>query len=732
MLESVVTDLASPSFRAKAIAAVAGDLNIARRTWSAYPPGHPQTVAALQKLGASFRQLCRDAGQTTLGITREGLLLDDTYVDKENRVLQGVAAMLFERGIGTLLILQPPSDSELTALLRLLALKREEILAGGGIEPLWQESGITSLQVRGIRYDRFIGSEELLLDEQRQERESLWEQLTRVLATGGDLGLVDEDGELSPELLAARLNACFGRRLGVGGGLSSNTLLAVTRLMTQVFKPGASGGTATAEDADSAENASVSRIKADVRTFISALDPVLRRQILDGFCETGHVDEETATELFRYLEPSLLRETYASAEQYAAAPLLLQQILRKLLPHMARELGFKDPQDEVRTKMHTLLQEHQQEAFMPDGYVQGLLDALQKGAVKQLASDEIQGLLQTLTPAFVDSRSSELILQMVVADPTGASARELIANLADMCGHFLELGDYGQVLKILNQAADPRLPQPLRLAMRDAFCRREFLDEILSGLTIWGKPKYDQVALLIQVLGRAFIEPLLDRMAEEDNMSLRRFMMDRVQSFGEAARPHLLSRLSDGRWYVLRNVLLMLRPVARQEDSELLRPLLRHSNQRVRAETVKLLLHLGDPAAHRQLLRDLESADREVQLNAISMADRSSPPEMSRKLLALVTGGGFSAVECETKSAAIHALAEIGKPQVLPELLKVLGSRSLLSYKALLRIKLDIVRSLDRYPVSAVEPVLQRLADGGDEIARQARESLKNLRSRPS
>jgi HEAT repeat protein len=265
--------------------------------------------------------------------------------------------------------------------------------------------------------------------------------------------------------------------------------------------------------------------------------------------------------------------------------------------------------------------------------------------------------------------------------------------------------------------------------MRDAFCRREFLDEILSGLTIWGKPKYDQVTLLIQVLGRVFIEPLLDRMAEEENMSLRRFMMDRVQSFGGTARPFLLARLDDKRWYVLRNIIVMLRALGPLQEVEQLRPLLKHANQKVRLEVLKSLMQVGDPVAQRQVLHDLDSSDREIQLTALGMVDRNSPPDMVRKLLTLVMGGGYTAVECELKAAAVHALGEIGRPEVLPELAKVLAARSLLAFKALNRLKTDIVRSFEQYPVAAALPLLVKLAEGSDEVARQAAESLKKLRS---
>lgn len=742
MLESVVSDLAAPLLRVKAVVAVAGDLNIARRNWNAYPSGHPLIESSVQKLLTSFQSLLSENGGVQLGITRDGLLLGDEYVEKNNQICKNVAAAFFERGIGALIVSRLPDREELLALLALLSLKREEVLAQGGIEKLWQEAGITALEIRAIRYDRFSGTEEeRLSSESDQEHGSLWEQFV-LLMTKGEVGLAgtDAQGEIRPEVLAASLNAHFARRLGSGSGLSNNTLRRATAIIQQAIAVSDTGDTGAARDAGYTEeagdwselNETAAVVKADLVAFITALDPLLRRQILNGFCETGTADASTTDELFRYLGATVLQETYASADEYAAAPELLQGILRKLLPHLMDSYHTTTRDDEVRDRMQTLLQEHLREAYMPDAYMQGLLDSLSSGALKQLDTTELASLLTTLSPAFINSRGSEIILQLVIADPTSETAQELIQNLADLCGHFLEVGDYGQVLKILNQAADPRLPQLLRSAMRDAFCRREFLDEILSGLTIWGKPKYDQVALLIQVLGRAFIEPLLDRMAEEENMSLRRFMMDRVQSFGEIARPYLLARLSDSRWYVLRNIIVMLRTLGPMQENELVRPLLRHANQKVRVEALKLLIQSGDPVAQRQVLRDLDSSDRETQLIAINMADRNSPPEMMRKLLALATGGGYTAVECELKSAAIQALAEIGRSEILPELVKVLTSRSLLAFKALNRLKIDIIRSLDRYPAKTVLPLLEKVADGNDEVARQAAETLRILRSKAS
>lgn len=716
MSNQVSKDNLPPAELIRAVVAVATELNIARRNWNAYPDDHPVVKTSLEKLAQSFQPVFKYSNLVTLGATRDGLMLDDNWLEKTNRICLNVAQTLFERGVLALVLVGVPTVDELKGFLAILAMKREEILASGGIEKLWQAAGITAMELRAINYDRFKGTEDGI-GLQDAGQMPLWEQFVRRL-TGSDSS---SSPLLTPELLAARINARF--LAGDAAGLNESALETVVSFMQQMFEELTEGEGGGGDNL--ADNSATADKDSELVVFISHLEPTLRRQILARFCENPENSIDDFVTLFSKLKGGVLQETFATAESLESAPPLLQAVLLKMFPDMERH-----GDSSAANRMETLFQEHQTEAFMPASYNTALIDSLKLGQSDLLSWQEIEGLMVSLQPQSIDSRCSELILQLIIANPEDESSRRLISNLSEMCGHLLELGDYGQVLKVISQAADPRLPQPLRIAMRDAFCRREFLDEILSGLKIWGKPKYAQVTLLIQVLGRVFIEPLLDNMAEEENMSLRRFMMDRVQSFGDAAIPYLLARLSDSRWYVQRNILVMLRGLGTLQDFDPVRPLLKDANQKVRSEAYKLLVKMGDPVALRQMLRDVDSEDNETRLFAISLTDSNSPPAMASKLLQIITTGGYTPVESELKIAAIHALGETGRGEVLPELVKLLSSRSLLSYKALNRIKLEVVRSMERYPAEMAAPLLERIAAGGDDQAIQAAEILRNMRSK--
>ena len=330
----------------------------------------------------------------------------------------------------------------------MLALKREEILARGGIESLWHLSEIISLDVIGIRYDRITASEESDLQQLSHEErhESVWEQLAKTMMQGElphtYTGRGGFRNEISPELLAETLNSRYIKAKGRTGvtistDVSRKTFKILGELLSNRSLP-------DNESSPASSSSSGQRYEDGLLDFFKALDPRLRRQILDGFCEVSDEDSGSLSSVVSYMGPALLQETYATAQDYANAPPLLQGILRKLLPHLSDTFETVTPIDEVKKKLKTLLLEHDQEAYLPDNYYSDLKDVISNLNTGVSDLSGIKPLLSSIETLSVDTRSSELILQLVITDPGGGNPEALIENLTDMCVHFLEMGDYDQ------------------------------------------------------------------------------------------------------------------------------------------------------------------------------------------------------------------------------------------------------------------------------------------------
>jgi HEAT repeat protein len=193
-------------------------------------------------------------------------------------------------------------------------------------------------------------------------------------------------------------------------------------------------------------------------------------------------------------------------------------------------------------------------------------------------------------------------------------------------------------------------------------------------------------------------------------------------------RDAALERLNDERWFVIRNLIILLRCFSDQDVQRQVRRFVNHSHPKVRQEAMKNLVCYRDPKVDNLLLLDLQSPDPVRKLAAVQIAEMSSNPEIVHKLLTILDAGGLTDYGLEIKSAVVQTLASIGNDQALPKLKKILFSVSFLHPGKHAKLKAMIVRSLPRFSAVEVRPLLEELAaSGGKSIAPLAAETLKGL-----
>lgn len=195
-------------------------------------------------------------------------------------------------------------------------------------------------------------------------------------------------------------------------------------------------------------------------------------------------------------------------------------------------------------------------------------------------------------------------------------------------------------------------------------------------------------------LGGVVAGPLADALADAEDRSVRRALMDALAA-SAADRPDVLTELlSDGRWFVVRNGVAVLGEVGGEGALEHLTRALGHEHGRVRREAVMALARLGgsDPAqlilgmlddpddgvrgaaamalgvlgyerAQRPLLEHLdEEPNTDVQVEIMralgQLGDPGSVPALEKR----ADPGLFSRTPTPVRVAAYRALAAIGTP----------------------------------------------------------------------
>ena len=710
MLKNPSPDIPFEGIDTSLLASLIIELNTANRFFKAYPSGHPVVITSLHKVVSRYTQLLGSLEEVKIAVAKDALFVGNDFLDKGNRVFRDFAGTLFEKGIGALILQQGLTIEELTAFYSILGLSREEIAQQGGIELIWGNAHLTALGMQAIRYDLFGGIEG---DNHGagQPIEGLWERFARGLIEGTLGQGLFEDICFKPQLVADALN----KRYQETGGNYLDDFSAMLQQEENQPLPHRSGKIPYKQ----------------IAAFAAHLSPGLRQHFLsETFNITTLEGNSAAEEIISCMLPQKAVETLEElkrSDNTAPAPLI------KLLEKLANRADAGHPdaillQDPSTEKMRLIFSEHGVEEHMAtENSRTSRASALNEN---QYAPDRSGRdiLISSLDPHLLENQIGEIILRLATSGNDPAVTENLAHNLGEMCTFLLQTGDYHQLQKIIGRAADPTLPASFRARLTERFSQRTFLDEILNGLAIWGKTRYYDIRQLIEEIGAPFIEPLLDKLATEENMSLRRFIMDRIQEFGLLAKEPILSRMSDNRWYYLRNLLIMLHSYNDPKLAPHFRPFLTHTNGKVRQDALLCLLHYHDPAAERQLLRDLESTVTETKLMAIGAAKKSRSNVVFKVLLEIVSKSGFSPLDLEFRTAALHTLKDMGRIEALPVLTRILDSSNLLRSKALNRLKIEVVRSLEAYPPEAVLPILQSHSRGHDELALQVNESERTIR----
>ncbi len=709
-------DIPSDTGDARSLATLIIELNIARRNCRAYPAGHPVVAASLAKVLSVYEELLNKHDELILGVATDTLMVDGVALEKTNLVYRDFSRALFERGIGAILFHRGITIEELTAFTIILGHKREQINLLGGIEQVWAEARITSMSIRPIRYDLFKSTDEDTISpgSDLPTGEQLWERFARELTRGDLDGPGNEETRLDPEILAEVLNLQHTR-----GAIDSADL---NRIISAFLTPGGDG-----THPESLAGQPVQKLAA----FISNLTPELRRQFIASSFGGGNRNMQNVAEpVLAGLSDSAIIETLEDINQ---SRITVSPVVLALLERLGQNAGGSrsaieelSAEDDLSAKMKTIFREHASEEFVPDDYQKKLNLIIASDKMSRLNMEEVDELLTTVENRSIESSIGQILINLIREGAESPEERELLTqNLTDMLVYFLQTGDYAQLCKMIDQLNDSTFPDEIHQRLRDEYGRRDFLDEILDGLVIWGKPCYSDIRSLIHKIGGGFVEAILDRLSEESNMSLRRFYMDCLTEMGPLSREAIAGRLFDPRWYFLRNLLIILTAQNDPSVVSMIRPLLRSEDPRLRQEVLKALVHFRDPHVEKQILEDLDSQNAELQTAAILLAERCTAPAVASRLTGILTQGGFSQAECERKSAIVHALGEIGRAEVLPELAKILGSRSMLHSRQLSNLKTEIIHSLPKYPPGISRPVLEHIANGSGEIARLAAETLR-------
>jgi len=709
---------------------------------AAYPSDHPTLTRALSEAHARLKELSSLSGVVNFGITRDGLVLEDEKIDSPHA--QKLAEALYRRDVALVAFDRDVEPSELEAFFRQIT--------GDPLKaslPLWDSlaaSGVSHIRITPVDYTgiRATGMEE----EPLEEPESILEDIVRALMTGKQIspdGIDLREGEAMTAgglgSMLARLIDAEGVDARAGTGLDRESLSRGSRRAADIAEALSDRVRAhLSRPADEQRRVSAHQIAELIR----ALPADVRERVLLAAVRVLSSDptaEEELRSLARVLEPDqILRALTAVRLEGSGISTHALRLLQSLMMLTSATGGRaqSDRHDVTRlvNEISGLLAEEDIDRFNPPEHLEIL--AAMDIEVATLAEGDHERALE-LGPERLASLEDDVILKhvrfaLLEMLPSRAGDSEVGSIFERLEEQFLQLLgtmqlDEAVVLvgAIQSLTVDPAASQPVRDAAKRSIERLATGDAIhvlIDWLHLAADDLIPQIHRIIELFGVTGMRAFLYALAEENDRSRRRRLFDFIAGMGQLIVPDAIALLSDERWYVVRNMIGLLRTVRDKRAIPEFRKLTTHPDLRVRLEAIRTLLAFDRNMTHELLEKAIEDPDPKVAETAITLCGTYGIAESRGPLARLVTRRDWFGRRKPLRLLALRALAELGRPESLEDLRPVLETRWIpIAGSEERRLAYEL---LEFYPLGARTPWVDEGLRSRDPIIREISRRLSS------
>jgi hypothetical protein len=656
------------------------ELSIALHKHAMYPGGHPTLAPSSSGVARRLETLLAERGTLSLGVAREQLVIEGVATDPKHPVLKDLAERLHRHHLGALAFARGVTGEEIDEALKLMAEDASRAGEPIGLRPLGKIATWPHIRLYPLTFDRLQlidapeGAEPAQADRSATasaRSAQLWVGLAQAALasekvepksapkpeperpvepyvpgpppeTTAPLSDQEIDAALDVVEPAAALEAEPAEPAVVAQAIEEHERgtaydQVIVGYMLQI-----------AEELKEAGGSGAVALRKRMSKLISALDERTlgrllemggdlsqRRQFIlnaaqgmavDAVVELVRAASSTGAPISRSMLRMLTKLGHHTERGTAAAREIAETNLREQVAELVRGWALADPN--------------------PDGY---------SAALERMA---------TASPALLAPGEAQFVPEPVrlleMACETGGTGDTVLRAVDQL---VLE----GRLLEALGVV--DRAPRPS--AATEAIGARAATPE--SVRVLLATPPVD-LALLDRLLahtGDAAAEPMLDTLAVSESRQLRRALIDRLIRMGPPLGPHLVPRLGDERWYVLRNLLNLAAELPAAPAGLGAAQFAQHGDLRVRREALRVLFK--DPAVRtRAICTALTDADARVKRLALAAAADAGCPEAAVPLVVSLASGDE---DSELRVAAIRTLAAEGGALALEALLRLTHMR---------------------------------------------------------
>jgi hypothetical protein len=665
------------------------DLAVASRALSAYPGGHPAVAGGLARAHAALSNLLAETGPVEIGAARDALLWSDRRFTSPPAAQ--LAKLLRRRRAAGLLLDPGVSVEELETFLRALALDPRGAREAGSLAAELAAAGLVRLRVSDLDFSSLALVEAEEAEPAGPEAGAFPSRVLRRLLA---------DGRVQWDRVA-------GER--VARWLTSGR--SVADLLGLLLDSGAEGSAGADSLGPAAFAAALSAVAADFREA-----PDAERAAAVAAVHTRLRGRDRA-QLVQELAAVMARQAAALESLTVLSAALPSQVaaeLRQAIGKLAapEPVGDAPPPAVAPPRMHPVQLATLRRAFATDD-----VDTLRDS---QRTAEELAALLElpedradrVLSPAAVelgreigspslDRDGTAALLEL--AERAEVSPEAVPQILRRFEAGYLRQVSGGRIRKAIGLLERVQRTAggdgPMAAAFRGAAERmtsRESIEAVAGTLPDLPEETFELVPLLVERMGPTAVPHLLDVLARTENRRMRFRLLDLLGKVGHAVARDATALLADGRWYVVRNMLLLLRRVGDERSIPAVRRCVEHPDLRVRLEAIHTLFAFDREVPRGLLRRALHDPDLRQAEAAMELAGKYGIAEAVEPIVDYLRAWDPFGKRRAVRLKGIRALAAIGNPAALEGLGRFRARFQLLP--PAIEERREIYRTLPAYP----------------------------------
>lgn len=587
-------------------------LGIALHKCTTYPERHPLLGSAIEALVGHLRVVLVNRPFLLLGVARNQLLVEGLATDPENPVLRDLAAKLHRHQLGAIKFTPGVTQGEMTEMLRALSGDARSKPVGADLtefDTRWED-----IRFFPPAYDRLELSEEQRLGEQARAEGNanrLWIGLAAAAIAKEGAPELHSDPRAIARALNERLRNPDQAKQVV------NYLLGLSRELRL----------SAGHQADA--------LKEKLATLLNHITP-------DTLRELAAVGADLAQRRRLVVDAAMVLPAGATLTLLHAVSEASNRVLPQAMLRLLTKLAFQAEKgnQSVREEADLALREA----------VRQLVDKWSLDDPNPLPYSRILERLSRhpshgATPQPEQKLEAIRLVQMsletdTVGETVWAALEEVVRE-----------GEAGAVVRMVE---DPNVAEDIQ----ELFWARLATPANMRVLLNNEPRDTDVVELLLQRMGMAAAEPMLETLEVADSRTMRRRLLTRLGQLGPLIGPMLIERLPTSPWFVQRNLLALLASLPEIPADFNAAPYIDNDDARVRREALKLMLRIPGQRSDAILASLGDNDDGNLRMGLAAALD-GCPTAAVPRLMVLLNDRRNSA---EIRSTAIRVLGTLRTP----------------------------------------------------------------------